>query len=400
MVRISTGETADIERQYGAATVAKGKVVNRLKPFMRPFLSRLGHSAPDDIEEIYPEEVEAIQPPAMLDGTIERITGTDERSNFAEQMSHITSETIRHSAVSRITYRNAIACHDGFATWRGSVRFNEGLWADAIWSRGIQLDVLRYPMLGISRTYFGHWLADAVPACFIDPDMGSLMLPNPAIGQVDHGAAAQLLRVMTGAAANRTGPAAKNAKRWHTDDYREIFGLSSVEAPLVFADELVTYRDHGQGKFKGDRYRRMRQILRDTFSDTGKSEGVYIRRGSAGLNRAIQNEDEVCDALSKRGWTVFNIADVTVEELYYHIAGTRVVVGLDGSQMTHAAFMLPDDGALVMLTPPDRFTAVLIDYCRAVGLQPGFVLLDGEAGGYTANLDNILATVDIALSRV
>ena len=66
-------------------------------------------------------------------------------------------------------------------------------------------------------------------------------------------------------------------------------------------------------------------------------------------------------------------------------------LGLDGSQLTHAALMLPGDGALVLLTPPDRFTAVLIDHARAVGLQPGLVLLDGQNGEYEADLDAILA---------
>ena len=224
------------------------------------------------------------------------------------------------------------------------------------------------------------------------------MLPDPGIAHVAASRGAMLMGVATGRSATLARRQTAG-KKWHAEAYKDIFGLKPVDAPLVLAEELITYRDHGQGSHKRARYQKMRQIMNARFTETIPSEGVFIRRGGAGLARTILNEDEICDQLAARGWTILNIADVSVEELYAHIHGTKVVVGLDGSQLSHAVLMLPDDGSLVLLTPPDRFTAVIIDHCRGARLGSGFVLLEGADGQYRADLDAILATVDIARAQ-
>lgn len=360
----------------------------------------LGYDAPDHRECLFEEEVEEIRPPAMVPGTIDRITGTDARSDFAEQMAHLTANTISHRAVWRLTYRNALVAHDGFATWRGGRRFNEGLLADAVWTSKTECDTLRFPIRSIGRTYFGHWLSDGVSSSLIDKDMAPLMLPDPVGAGPSRSFSARMRNVMSGTAAYSKRADTGRTTRWHTDDYREIFDIKSIPSPMVFAKELVAYDDHGQGQFKRDRYQAMRATLAKRYTRKASSPGVYIRRGTTGLTRDILNEDQICDALAMRGWTILNIATVTVEDLYYHLAGTRVVVGLDGSQLSHALFMLPQDGVFVMLMPPDRFTAVLLDCARAVGLKIGMVLLEGAQSKYEASLDAILETIDIAASDI
>ena len=377
--------------------------MQRLKPFVFSFASRvLGTSGPVIEEVVQPEEFEPVEPPAMLPGSVERIVSADARSSHEEQVARITTRVMRHSPLVRLTYKDVLVAPDGYANWRSGVRFNEAFLADALWSPMSHVESLRYPITGVNRYYFGHWLMDGLSSCLIDPDeAGVLMLPDPASGVTDASRLGRLWNVVSGKARSRPSGSGRAEGLSHTDQYRRIFGLDGVPGSLVRADRLITYRDSGQGSHKRARYARMRAMLRDFYPEApARSAGVYIRRGTTGLIRQIENEDQICITLAAQGWTILDISKVTVDELFHHIHGTRIVAGLDGSHINHAILMLPDDGALMVLSPPDRFTSTHMDHARGCGLGTGHVVLEGQNGHYRTSADEILRTAEMMLDAV
>lgn len=373
--------------------------MQRLKPFLFSVNKRLrGPQGPVSREVLQPEEVEAVTPPAMIPGSIDGIVSADARSTLAEQLERITTTKMRHAPLVREVFENAVAAPDGFATWRDGVRFNEAFLADALWARMSHVSSLRFPNTGVNRYYFGHWLMDGLSTSLIDTeDDGALMLPDPGSGVVAASRSRRWWNVVTGRACTGTG---RTGGLTHADHYRRMLDLDPVPETLVRADRLITYRDWGQGSHKRARYQRMRQRIRDHFTASTPSTGVYIRRGTTGLVRMIENEDAICETLAARGWTILDIAEVSVEDLFYHIHGTRIVAGIDGSHLNHAILMLPDDGGLMVLAPPDRFTSTHMDHSRGAGLGSGYVVLEGLGGSYRTSAEAILKTADMMLEAI
>ena len=343
-----------------------GVLLGRFKPLAAPFLRRLMSPDQPDEETLQPEETQSVRPPALLPGMLDRVTGTDEHSDLSYHMGVATASVVTHVPVLRRTYRNAIARHSGFATWRKSERYgnalNMGQLAGAIQS----VPKLRYCHNQVSWRYFGHWMSDALPAAHIDPDQGQLWIsPDPS---------------------------------WdHAYSYLNVFDLAPPDAPVFHAEELVVYQDFGQGSHKRARYATLRDKLQAQFGGADGPECVYLRRGASGDRRVVANDAALTDQLLARHWTVLDVTGATVDDLQQALCNARVVVGMEGSHLNHAQLSLRPQTCLIILVPHDRFTTIHIGRCNAKQISTGMVVLNGtQAEGYHADLDEILRTVDLA----
>lgn len=343
-------------------------VLSRLSPVFAPFVQRLIGPEQPETEVLQPAETQAVQRPAFLPGMLDRVTGTDEHSTLDYHMGVALDTSVTHDAVLRRTWRRALVRRSGFATWRKRERYGTGIGAAELLGPVAQVPVLRYCHSGVAWQYFGHWLTDSIPSALIEPDAGALWMPhNPG---------------------------------WsHAPDYVAALSLPVLPDRPVLADRLVTYQDHSQGSHKVRRYQLVRDQLQARFGSAGETL-VYIRRGRTGAPRWIANEDALVEALAARNWRILDVAGTSVEEMQRALCPARVVVSIDGSHVDHAHLSLRPGSAMVMLVPQDRFTLRQVGLSRAHDVSPGFVVLTGSVDtGYTADPDEILRTVDLAMAR-
>ena len=329
-------------------------------------VSRLIGAGERGVEVLQTEETEAVRPPAYLAGMLDRVTGTDEHSVVADHLTAARATEVTHAPVLRFTYRNALVRRSGFATWRKAERYGADRRMRELGSPLIGVPEMRYCHSYVSWRYFGHWLTDAALSALIEQDRGALwMPPHPDWG--------------------------------HATDYLGALDLSVVSAALVHANKLTVYQDFGQGSHKQARYAAIRERLHALFGGGDANDCIYLRRGQTGASRWIANEQVMVDALVARNWRVLDIGTASMGELQRGLCRARAVVSMEGSHIAHAQLSLRPGAVMVILMPPDRFTAVHVGLCRAHRVEPGLVVLTGtREQGYHADLDEVLRTVDLA----
>lgn len=341
-------------------------MLSRLYPFLAPINRRLFGDAVPETEVLQPAEPQDITPPAMLPGQLDRVTGTDEHSTLDFHLNAATETTIVHAPVLRHTYKNAIAHHSGFATRGYSERYGGYRELSDLAGKGAYVAQLRYCHDYVSWRYFGHWLQDSMPSAHIDPDLGALWMPHRLSWE-------------------------------HANHYLRALDLQTLDAPFITTDELVVYQDFGQGSHKSARYAQIKKKLNPQY-DVDDAQGcVFLKRGMTGAARPIANEDELAEQLVARNWRILDVETNTVQELRETLSQARVAVSIEGSQINHAHVSLKRGGVLVILMPQDRFTTTQLGRCRAHGITPAVVVLEGNKhDGYYADVDEILRTIDLA----
>jgi hypothetical protein len=341
---------------------------SRLKPLAAPLLGRLsGHGGPVEEDILQPAEDEAVTPPVLLEGMLDRVTGTDEHSTLDYHLQAATETRVTHAPVVRRVWRDALVRRDGWSVWTTGERYAGIRRAVDLSSSLIDVPVLRYCHSYVSWRYFGHWLTDSIPTALLEPSDGFAWLPS------DPG--------------------------WsHAAPYREALGLPAPGAPIARARRLVTYQDHGQGSLKRARYETLRDRLHQRWRTDGPALSVYLRRGRTGAARLVADEDALVGALVARGWTVVDMASATVDALQSALCRADAVLSLDGSHLTHAQMSLRPGAALVVLLPHDRFTTTHVGLARAHDVSTGLVVMAGGGpDGYRVDMDEVLRTVALTV---
>lgn len=338
----------------------------RLNPLRAPVIRRVFGARMPEAYILQPQETEAVRPPAILPGMLDRVIGTDEHSVLADHLITARETIVTHAPVLRRTYRNALVRRSGFATWGYNESYDRHIRAGKSAGPILHVPEMRYCHNYVIWRYFGHWLTDAIPSALIDPGQGELWMPP-------------------------------HADWCHAKKYSDTLDLTIVEAPLVHADQLIVYQDFGQGSHKQARYAAIRSQLHEQFGSGEFSECVYIKRGTDGAQRFIVNERALIDELVARNWVILDVSTTTVEELQRVLCRARVVVSIDGSHLDHAHLSLQAGAVMVVLMPQDRFSTRQIGPIRAHRVSPGLVVLNGtQAQGYQADIEEILRTVDLA----
>ena len=339
-----------------------------LYPGVAPVVSRVWPAARrGDVEVLQPAETASVVPPAILNGGLDRVSGTGELSSLEDHMAMAVAEQATHAPVLRRWLQNALIHRKGYSTFFEKRKYAPRTLLERLELPHASLPRVRYAMNYCSWRFFGHWMTDAVPTAMID----------------DHGNSELWL---------------SHPPSWmHCRTYEALFGLEPIRDDVVVARELVTYQDFGQGSHRRARYDRMREILRNRYGDTPDAECVYIRRGESGVRRTISNEDALLEDLTRRGWAVIDIAETDVDTIQSKLTGCRVVASIDGSHLDHAHVSVERGGVMMIMLPHDQFTVRHLGLCRANRVNCGFLVIEGNAReGYHVDIDEFLATVDLA----
>ncbi len=217
-------------------------------------------------------------------------------------------------------------------------------------------------------TWFGHWLEDEVPLHLL----GSMYAPPVAQLRAEYSHERGYLNALHLPAPTRVG--------------------------VAECGTLVVVEEFAQNPHKTVRY----QIMRRRLGQYPKGkQRVFLLRGKSGTPRNLVNEHELARRLEREGFYIVDVANQSFEELLAHCLGASIVVGVEGSHLAHALFMMNDYGSLLILNPPNRVVTTVADigvFCR---LFSGMFVGTGAGNGGTdflADPDEVLEFLDQLLS--
>ena len=181
----------------------------------------------------------------------------------------------------------------------------------------------------------------------------------------------------------------------HMRAYEARIGLRPERVPSAFFRELVIFDDLDHNLDKGRRFQAMREKLLADFKGE-RHPGVFILRRSSGKQRVMRNEVEVAEHLRRsRGYRVVDVTKDDLPTILAACAGAEVVAGVEGSHLMHGLMMLGTGGAVLTLQPPHRFCSVLKRTMDRDGQHFAFVVCQGDAAGFHADLDEVDRTLDL-----
>ncbi len=181
----------------------------------------------------------------------------------------------------------------------------------------------------------------------------------------------------------------------HTPGYEAGLEMKPVRAGGAFFRELVVFEDFGQNQSKHLRFRALGERLRQRL-ERRPHPGVFIVRGATGARRVLQNEMELAERLrDRRGFTIIDPVKEEVPAIVRACAGARMVVGVEGSGLMHGILMLETGGGVLVLQPPNRFSAIYKDLTDRDQQQFGFVVGLARGEDFWVDPDEVERTLDL-----
>ena len=165
-------------------------------------------------------------------------------------------------------------------------------------------------------------------------------------------------------------------------------------------DELVIFQDFSQNSLKAKRYETLHRRLKKHFPESKGSNLVYLKRGLTGAPRLVDNESNVLDALTNRGFIVADIASDSIAQLLSKILNAKIVVSIEGSHIGHCCVALPTGGGLIALQVENKFSGVHRGWAEARSIRYGFVVGTKSNNGFHFPVSEILRTVDLMLNAL
>jgi len=345
--------------------------LQRFNPLIARMRSRVGGASTfrDHASRswIIQAEETACVPSALFDpADLQRITGVGADDTLEEQIQRARGGATLHRATVAYELRDAILSRGHLFTRRVHHALSARR-APLLADRPTQ--VFSHAVLASSPyglKYFGHWMADDLPLLLAAREIGHpvSVLTNPS-------------------------PAQRR--------YAELLDLNVEAAEDAFFDRIVVIDDVGQNAHKRARFQKLRRMAAPL--GTGSPlPGVMLLRGMAGVSRVLLNEDEIANVAQQRGFRVIDPIATDAAEIMGACIGTKLVIGVEGSNLTNGMMWMSREGTLVAIQPPSRFMVILKDWCDCIGVRYAFVL--GEPGGNNAfrvNVDAVQRMLDIAM---
>jgi capsular polysaccharide biosynthesis protein len=311
---------------------------------------------------LYPCE-SLVSPPAIyLDGELDKVTAVQPETTYAHEIRRLQGGKLEHGATTAYQLRNTHILN-GYV-YKGPMKHTLVMTKESLFNSSVT-DYI--PKAALASTfsgirYFGHWMTDDLTLAL----------------------AAQQLAKPVAVARELTE---------HQVEYRDLFEIHTIPVTQVKCGELIIIDDVGQNRFKRERYEYMRSQLKK-FGLVQSHRGVMFLRGTSGVQRFLINEDEVAEFLKDRGFAIINPSRMSATEIVRQTLGAKVIVGVEGSQLTHGLFSMADDGTILTLQPPYRFNNVYKDYTDCLGMKYAFVIGKEVSDGFEINLDDLARTLD------
>ncbi|OQW69067.1 MAG: hypothetical protein BVN34_06035 [Proteobacteria bacterium ST_bin12] len=182
-----------------------------------------------------------------------------------------------------------------------------------------------------SEIYYGDWFLDELPAAKIDFDSSqSIAFRKPDGWQ-------------------------------HSREYLDIFNIGINYGFRGIVENLYLLTDSSQNSYKQNRYQSLRQELEQYNFQDANFSGTYILRGSntQGAPRVLDNENELIAHLKKQNFNILDLEKMSAKEIVKRLWNTPMVIGVEGSALTHAILPLRKFGSMLVIQSPKRLSLAL-----------------------------------------
>jgi capsular polysaccharide biosynthesis protein len=291
--------------------------------------------------------------------------GVAESSTFRLQMERVHGGVRQHAATTAHLIRNAQLCNGHVV--RPTVSHRVGAdpmpWFSSPFTPRIERAVLASTSFGVR--FFGHWLLDDVPLTLAAKRVGEAINVTPELSP-------------------------------HQKAYAKLMGANSRSILNAQVKELIIIDDIGQNDYKADRLEEMRAKLLKSFPKHEPTKVMLLRKNT-GKSRLLVNEMEIAERLAGQGFQIISPLETSAEELAQACLGATVVVGVEGSHLTHGLLCMAPGTTVLAIQPPERFDAALKDWCDCKQVRYAFVVGEpSEEGGFSATdrqIDRLLQKV-------
>jgi hypothetical protein len=346
---------------------------------VRRGLRRLLAGAPANIRSfaveetlLCPEETATNPPAVFLDGALDKISGLSPWRTWDLEYGAIRGGKARHKRSYSYVLENVDLV--GAFLYLGAAKAQPGYGRPSLLTRG----------LGARRVLPR---ANLVTSNSGSHFFGTLLLDDFPLGLIAEGNAENI--------SMETKPYE------HEAGYRDLLGLP--RAPLVRnanIGRLTMYVDFAQNSYKAARYRELRARLRERLGSVGQApRGVYIKRGAAGEPRVLGNEPAITRLLADEGFDIIDPASATAEEVAARSLDARIVVGVEGSHLSHAIYSAADGCAFLVLQPPDRFAMAYKEFTDRLDMTFAFLVGDRSENGFVVPPDDLRRMLDVLEAR-
>lgn len=316
---------------------------------------------------VCPEEDILVAQAFHLDGQTDRVKGVADNTSFDLERTRIAGGLCKQGATMAYRIENTIFAGGRLYTHRlqniqGAQRKRK-----LLTRVNDELETAVLPLSYFAAIYFGHMVFDGGATALMAPTFGESYVD----GEVAKG--------MSG----------------HIGRYWQLFGLNYTGVRDVRIRHAWVFEDRGMNSYKAARLKTLSNRVR-SLPGTRSGHGVFIRRRGWGTHRAPSNEAELEDYFAARGYEIIDPSQMSVDEMVILIRGAEVVVGVEGSGMTHGMLAMAPDTTVVMLFPPWRFNNMMKDYADGLGMRYGFVVGEAWQDDYRIDPDEIMRTIDLA----
>jgi Glycosyltransferase 61 len=181
----------------------------------------------------------------------------------------------------------------------------------------------------------------------------------------------------------------------HARAYEAWFGMSPTRLRSAYLQRVVLFLDVGQNRDKHRRFRAMSDALL-SHVEVADHPGVFLLRGQAGERRVLRGELELAERLHARhGLRILDPLRADVPTIVRTCAGSRVVVGVEGSAIMHGLLALSPGAAVLALEPPGRFCGIYKHLTDRDGQRFAFVVGRPEGEDFSVDPEEVEKTLDL-----
>ena len=186
----------------------------------------------------------------------------------------------------------------------------------------------------------------------------------------------------------------------HDPGYRKLLGLEKTRVTEnAHVGQLVVYDDPTISRSKSARYHELRKRLRSSLSipRVQRKKIVYLKRGFDGEQREIWNVEEFENSLLAANCEIINTGAMSPSEIARQSMGADIIIGIEGSHLSHGIFTMSENGTLLVIQPPDRFAMVYKEFTDCMNMTFAFLVGDaigpGQFNVNTSKLNHLIETI-------
>ncbi|BDU24476.1 glycosyltransferase family 61 protein [Flavobacterium sp. GSB-24] len=164
----------------------------------------------------------------------------------------------------------------------------------------------------------------------------------------------------------------------HMLEYESFLEMNPIRTNAAYLKNAIFFDDNwGNNQNKHTRFAANRNKLLYLFP-AASHPGVFILRRNSGISRVMLNEIEIAEQLrEKYGFKIVDVTKNSVSEILSACSGAKILIGIEGSHLFHGLMTLESGASVLVLQPPNRFSAVIknttdmenINYSFVVGIQ-------------------------------